>query len=254
MMSIHKALVLLVAGLLVQGCGNLIKGDVDETPRLEQVDENVFLINFNAYDVGKALETLNGEAERVCEGRSHELAEYRTEPLGETRSWHVVKAAIVCAPRALDVVEPEAQPEPEPAPEPEPEVVWDEGDDPVTQGQKALAARGYDVGTPDGVQGEKTSSAIVQFQESAGLPQTGMLDALTSESLGTAPASNFQSVALIIAVQEGLEANGFDVGRIDGLMGKKTEDALLGYQAQNGLEETGQIDLATARSLGIIEE
>ena len=77
MMSIHKALVLLVAGLLVQGCGNLIKGDVDETPRLEQVDENVCLINFNAYDVGKALETLNGED---LAGRNLTVNEARPKP------------------------------------------------------------------------------------------------------------------------------------------------------------------------------
>jgi membrane-bound lytic murein transglycosylase B len=39
--------------------------------------------------------------------------------------------------------------------------------------QRGLAARGYDVGTPDGVIGSKTTDAISAYQASAGLSVTG---------------------------------------------------------------------------------
>ena len=40
--------------------------------------------------------------------------------------------------------------------------------------QKALNAKGFDVGTPDGVIGSKTTAAIKAFQQSRGLPDTGV--------------------------------------------------------------------------------
>lgn len=39
--------------------------------------------------------------------------------------------------------------------------------------QRRLAARGYDVGTPDGVIGSRTREAILAFQRTSGLPATG---------------------------------------------------------------------------------
>jgi len=49
--------------------------------------------------------------------------------------------------------------------------------------QILLNKLGYKVGTPDGVAGPKTRRAILSFQKSAGLAQTGQIDAETVKAL-----------------------------------------------------------------------
>lgn len=53
----------------------------------------------------------------------------------------------------------------------------------VRDAQTRLNALGYNVGTPDGVAGARTTSALRSFQQSRGLPATGRLDAATSQAL-----------------------------------------------------------------------
>ncbi len=43
-----------------------------------------------------------------------------------------------------------------------------------------------------------------------------------------------------IAIQRGLEARGYDIGTIDGVIGKKTEAALRAFQEQQGMRITGK--------------
>lgn len=49
--------------------------------------------------------------------------------------------------------------------------------------QAALLYLGFDPGTIDGVTGKRTRSAIIAFQEKAGLPETGELDTDTESTL-----------------------------------------------------------------------
>jgi peptidoglycan hydrolase-like protein with peptidoglycan-binding domain len=49
--------------------------------------------------------------------------------------------------------------------------------------QEKLSALGYDVGTPDGAAGRKTTAALRSFQQSRNIPQTGRLDAATNTEL-----------------------------------------------------------------------
>lgn len=53
----------------------------------------------------------------------------------------------------------------------------------VRDAQVALRDAGYEPGRIDGVMGPKTQAAIREFQQSRGLPQTGMLDATTQRQL-----------------------------------------------------------------------
>jgi hypothetical protein len=53
-------------------------------------------------------------------------------------------------------------------------------------------------------------------------------------------------------LQEKLHTLGYDVGTIDGVLGRKTKDVLLIYQVENNLP-VGQLDLETMKHLGLIK-
>jgi peptidoglycan hydrolase-like protein with peptidoglycan-binding domain len=55
--------------------------------------------------------------------------------------------------------------------------------DPVKAAQRALNAKGYDAGEPDGKLGRKTHAAVRAFQKDEGLKVTGRLDPETMERL-----------------------------------------------------------------------
>ena len=52
-------------------------------------------------------------------------------------------------------------------------------------------------------------------------------------------------------VQEALKSKGEDPGTVDGVMGKKTKQALRNFQKTNGLKVTGAMDQETADKLGV---
>ena len=54
----------------------------------------------------------------------------------------------------------------------------------VRSAQQALKQKGYDVGSIDGQLGPSTESALRQFQQKEGLPQSGNLDQETLSKLG----------------------------------------------------------------------
>jgi len=58
----------------------------------------------------------------------------------------------------------------------------------ISQVQSKLNQEGYNVGTPDGVLGRKTSQAIAQYQRDHGQQATGKLDQSTLSSLGVGMA------------------------------------------------------------------
>jgi peptidoglycan hydrolase-like protein with peptidoglycan-binding domain len=64
----------------------------------------------------------------------------------------------------------------------------------IEQAQMALRDAGFDPGNIDGVMGHKTQAALLEFQRSHDLPQSGRLDATTQQQLLTKrmPESNGQ--------------------------------------------------------------
>lgn len=54
---------------------------------------------------------------------------------------------------------------------------------PIAQVQQRLNEMGYNVGTPDGSMGPRTSNGLRAFQKANGLPATGALDQATSDAL-----------------------------------------------------------------------
>ena len=54
----------------------------------------------------------------------------------------------------------------------------------IRQVQQKLTSRGYPAGTPDGVMGRRTRSALMDFQRAEKLPVTGRPDQRTLQALG----------------------------------------------------------------------
>jgi len=118
--------------------------------------------------------------------------------------------------------------------------------------QRELAARGYDVGAEDGSESDKTKAAISAYEEKQGLPVTGV----ASESLlrhilfsdtgqgatgSVAGAAKGQQELDIKTVQQTLADLGYAPGPIDGALGESTKRAILAFQRDRNIAETGKI-------------
>jgi peptidoglycan hydrolase-like protein with peptidoglycan-binding domain len=138
----------------------------------------------------------------------------------------------------------------------------------VKRVQQLLIKAGINVvGGADGVFGPQTRRAVTAFQSSHGLPQTGSVDAATDAALvkassggAAAPAtSSYVSLRVgstgpaVTKLQQAIMATGLVVrGGADGIFGQHTRTAVLGYQRVNGIAQTGIVDEATARLLGLL--
>ena len=125
------------------------------------------------------------------------------------------------------------------------------------------------VGGADGVFGPQTRRSVAAFQKLHGLAVTGSVDAATDAALvkaasGTAAApaaapSSYVGLRVgstgpaVTKLQQAIMATGLVVrGGADGIFGQQTRTALLVYQRVNGLSQTGIVDEATARMLGLL--
>ncbi len=138
----------------------------------------------------------------------------------------------------------------------------------VQRVQQLLIKAGINVvGGADGVFGPQTRRAVSAFQGLHGLPQTGSVDAATDAALvkaaggGAAAPSTSSYVGLrvgstgpaVTKLQQAIMATGLVVrGGADGIFGQHTRTAVLVYQRVNGLPQTGIVDEATARLLGLL--
>ena len=140
--------------------------------------------------------------------------------------------------------------------------------------QQALISAGVTVrGGVDGHFGPATRAAVVSFQSSKGLAQSGEIDTATAAALGvsTAPIAPTTPPTTAVAAHKGLQvgatgssvtdlqerlvaAGAYLAGGIDGRYGKGTAAAVSQYQGWNGLNRSGVVDAATASVLGITSE
>ncbi len=117
--------------------------------------------------------------------------------------------------------------------------------------QKLLKLYGYNPGTIDGKFGVKTRSAIEKFQQDNNLPAHRFVDGATWKQLNIFAASGLVVNARpnIQKVQMALQTAGFDIGKIDGKMGKRTQEALKEFQKAQGLNPDGRIGYRTLGKL-----
>lgn len=134
--------------------------------------------------------------------------------------------------------------------------------------QQQLMTAGITVrGGADGVYGVQTQDAVRRYQQAKGLSATGTADAATQAALAgarsaAAPAAPATTGYIGLAVgatgsrvtelQKALQATGLVVrGGADGVFGPSTRSSLIVFQRVNGLPQTGKVDAASARILGL---
>src|SRR5262249_39382024 len=92
----------------------------------------------------------------------------------------------------------------------------------------------------------KSSGADMDKADKSGAMKSGKSDAMKSGK--SAHRGNRDQVR---ATQQALKDKGHDPGRVDGVMGPKTQAALKDFQKSEGIQETGRLDAETMSKLGI---
>ena len=133
--------------------------------------------------------------------------------------------------------------------------------------QEQLLNLGYSVGSVDGIEGARTTSAVQAFQAANGLQADGIIGPATLAALGlysggttttttttttTAAASTTASGGYdTTQLQTALQNAGYSVGNIDGVYGARTDSAVRAFQAAAGLKVDGIVGPATLAALGL---
>ncbi len=130
--------------------------------------------------------------------------------------------------------------------------------------QRELAAAGFYKGMVDGVIGRKTKQAITAYQASVGLDPDGKPSQelaehirytreLAEASLFTGsitPDPDAEARASVRRVQTGLAELAYSPGEINGEMSRQTRNAILAFQRDRQMPETGEISDALMAELG----
>ena len=114
--------------------------------------------------------------------------------------------------------------------------------------QQRLTDLGYlDSDMPDSQYNESIESAIVLFQRACNMAQTGIADGNTQSSLYADDAQTYRIKrsdigADVLRLQQRLTELGYYTDRINGYFGPNTEQAVMLFQAINGLDVRGELD------------
>ena len=131
--------------------------------------------------------------------------------------------------------------------------------DSVRSAQIALRSRNYYDGAASGVMNQATRDAINNFQHDHNIATTGELDIATARALGipadVSPAQTvFTSAESIRFAQVTLRDRGYYTGPINGVMNQTMRNAIRQFQRDRNLSMNGDLDLRTARELGIASD
>ena len=119
----------------------------------------------------------------------------------------------------------------------------------TTKLQQALAFLGFYSGPIDGLESPELTAALTSFQESVGLPGTGLYDEATDAALRAALGEFGDLLTTSTAdLQVLLTELGFYDGPIDGIYSAEVVAAVKALQRELGVPETGVLDAATIRA------
>jgi len=126
----------------------------------------------------------------------------------------------------------------------------------VLKVQQALVDKGYADLRVDGRYGDATVQAVMRFQQQNGLKADGKAGPKTLKKLlGSSNISNNPNLdgklrlgctgPEVSHVQSLLKSLGYKVGKVDGVFGKKTYEAVRDFQRLNGISVTGVVGETT---------
>lgn len=135
----------------------------------------------------------------------------------------------------------------------------------VTRLQSRLAALGYYYGSLDGIYGSATQTAVRRFQSRNGISATGAADVNTQTVLfgsgaianGSSGGSSVGYVYMqygsrgtaVTRLQQALKDKGYLKGKVDGIYGDQTYDAVKAFQRAKGLAVDGIAGRKTQNAL-----
>ncbi|WP_346026859.1 peptidoglycan-binding protein [Beduinella massiliensis] len=135
----------------------------------------------------------------------------------------------------------------------------------VTRLQSRLAALGYYYGSLDGIYGSATQTAVRRFQSRNGISATGAADVNTQTVLfgsgaianGSSGGSSVGYVYMqygsrgtaVTRLQQALKDKGYLKGKVDGIYGDQTYDAVKAFQRAKGLVVDGIAGRKTQNAL-----
>jgi peptidoglycan hydrolase-like protein with peptidoglycan-binding domain len=137
--------------------------------------------------------------------------------------------------------------------------------DPVVEAvQRELITAGYYKGIADGINGRKTRQAVIAYQEAVGLQPDGQPTAELAEHIrftravaqaalftGTIEAAPDADIrAAIRRVQTALTELSYSPGAVNGELTRQTRDAIIAFQRDHNMPETGEINDALMAELG----
>ncbi len=114
--------------------------------------------------------------------------------------------------------------------------------------QQRLTDLGYlDSDMPGSEYNESIASAVVLFQRACNMAQTGVADSATQTSLYGEHAQAYRikrsdTGTDVLRLQQRLSELGYYTDRINGYFGPNTEQAVMQFQAINGLTVSGELD------------
>lgn len=114
--------------------------------------------------------------------------------------------------------------------------------------QVMLSGLGYDTHGIDGIIGRNTQNALIRFQNDYGIYASGNADQATINAMHHA-FMNGEIYLTERVLQAMLYNAGFNPGKIDGVWGRNTQNALENFQAHYGLSVSGEADYDTIVTL-----
>jgi peptidoglycan hydrolase-like protein with peptidoglycan-binding domain len=145
------------------------------------------------------------------------------------------------------------------APAPAGESDREPGPDTTRAIQRELRLRGYGALPGDGSLGLATRAAIIAFEQDQGLTPTGvaserllrriLFGASVGESAAVAKERSLHVEQVNRAVQQWLAALGYQPGRVDGMLGEATVQAIREFEVDKGLVPRGRITADLVRRL-----
>ncbi|MEF9934998.1 MAG: peptidoglycan-binding protein [Clostridium sp.] len=127
--------------------------------------------------------------------------------------------------------------------------------------QDKLNYLGYKAGTADGIYGNTTKEAVIQFQIDKGLTADGIVGSMTwNKIFSSSPSESGYSRLIKVtsplmrgddvrAVQNRLSYLGYNVGTIDGIYGNTTKEVVIQFQIAQGIGVDGVVGPSTWRML-----